>query len=80
MASEESTSGRSWSPYRRDEERLVVQLAGEGTYPEERSKDDWDPVEKTEYLSKVDEVGPAETLILEVRRHTIDDRREPDRA
>ncbi len=71
---------RAWSPYRKDDEHVVVRLTTEDDGRVKRGDDAWDPVEKTEYLTHVGEIPPAETLILEVRRHTIDDRREPDRT
>jgi len=70
---------RPWSPYR-EEDQVVVSLPATellGDDPPVAVEDDttegaWDPVMKVVYLSNVEEVEPAETLILETRRQAID--------
>lgn len=57
-----SDESRAWSPYRKEE--IVV------TLPDDT--DGWDPVTKIEYFSSLEEAGPADSLILEARRQSMD--------
>ena len=51
------TTDRPWSPYRRDE--VVIHLSD--------TKEDWDPVMKTEYLASLEAIAPADALMLQMR-------------
>jgi hypothetical protein len=67
---------RQWSPYRSN--GVVVNLpdddvveplpVGEKDLRPLEDPDRWDPVMKAQYLASVEEINPAEDLILETRR------------